>query len=282
MKVWEGPVRLFRDAAESVTSQASTVANEGMMPNMRQIDRREWWLWSSAASAMLLLALGIASFSVPAMMARPDGSYAFFPGEAVRAFMGLVLVFNVYIVYKQVQINRLRREFAGTLYTMAILDPLTNIFNRRYIMHRLQEEIARSQRQGNPVTLIALDLDGFKQVNDQYGHAIGDRVLRSFGEALQRATRGSDVVARYGGDEFLAMLPDCSVGQIRHVLDRLNGLHVKTNSSTIAIRYSVGWTDYTSGESLDDFLKRADAMLYANKRNSYVLERSTFETIDKS
>jgi diguanylate cyclase (GGDEF)-like protein len=275
-------VRLFRDAAESVTSQASTVANEGMMPNMRQIDRREWWLWSSAASAMLLLALGIASFSVPAMMARPDGSYAFFPGESVRGFMGLVLVFNVYIVYKQVQINRLRREFAGTLYTMAILDPLTNIFNRRYIMHRLQEEIARSQRQGNPLTLIALDLDGFKQVNDQYGHAIGDQVLRSFGEALQRATRGSDVVARYGGDEFLAMLPDCSVGQIRHVLDRLNGLHVKTNSSTIAIRYSVGWTDYTSGESLDDFLKRADAMLYANKRNSYVLERSTFETIHKS
>jgi hypothetical protein len=62
------------------------------------IDRREWWLWSSAASAMLLLALGIASFSVPAMMARPDGSYAFFPGESVRGFMGLVLVFNVYIV----------------------------------------------------------------------------------------------------------------------------------------------------------------------------------------
>jgi diguanylate cyclase (GGDEF)-like protein len=115
--------------------------------------------------------------------------------------------------------------------------------------------------------LLALDLDCFKQVNDEYGHASGDKVLRRFGEALQRATRGSDVVARYGGDEFLAILPDCNLGQIRHVLDRLNGLHVTTGASRIAVRYSVGWTDYIPGESLDDLLKRADAMLYANKRD---------------
>jgi diguanylate cyclase (GGDEF)-like protein len=91
--------------------------------------------------------------------------------------------------------------------------------------------------------------------------------LRSFGEGLQRATRGSDVVARYGGDEFLAILPDCNIGQIRRVLDRLDGLRIKTSATMIAIRHSVGWTDYIPGESPDDLLKRADAMLYANKRN---------------
>ncbi len=259
-------MRLF-DNEEPATSQASTVANERMLPNMRQIDRREWWLWSSAISVTLLLVLGIASFAVPALLAGVDSFHAFFLDQAVRGLIGLVLIFNVYVVYEQVQINRIRREFAGTLYEMAVLDPATNMFNRRYIMHRLEEEIARCQRHGSPLTLIALDLDCFKQINDEYGHAIGDHVLRIFGEGLQRATRGSDVVARYGGDEFLAILPDCNMGQIRHVLDRLNGLHVTTGASRIAVRYSVGWTDYIPGESLDDLLKRADAMLYANKRN---------------
>lgn len=269
MRVLERPsAPILGGAAESVTSQVFKVADERMLPNMRQIDRREWRLWCSAISVTLLLLLGIASFTVPALIAGFDSFHDFFLHQAVRGLVGLVLVFNVYIVYEQVQINRIRREFADTLYKMAVLDPVTNMFNRRYIMHRLDEEIARCQRHGSPLTLISLDLDRFKEINDEYGHAVGDHVLRSFGEGLQRATRGSDVVARYGGDEFLAMLPECSIGQIRHVLDRLNSLHVKTSASTIAIRYSVGWTDYVPGESLDDFLKRADAMLYANKRNS--------------
>jgi diguanylate cyclase (GGDEF)-like protein len=253
---------------ELLTFTDSPVENEQIVANMGQIDRREWWLWSSAISVTLLLLLGIASFTVPVLIAGFDNFHALFLRQAVRGLIGLVLVFNVYVVYEQVQINRIRREFADTLYKMAVLDPVTNMFNRRYIMHRLDEEIARCRRHGSPLTLISLDLDRFKEINDDYGHAVGDHVLRSFGEGLQRATRGSDVVARYGGDEFLAILPDCSIGQIRHVLERLNGLHVKTRASTIAIRYSVGWTDYIPGESLDDFLKRADAMLYVNKRNS--------------
>ena len=115
--------------------------------------------------------------------------------------------------------------------------------------------------------VIAIDLDRFKQINDEYGHAVGDQILRVFGEQLKRATRGSDVAARFGGDEFLAILPDCNSEQIRHVFSRLNGILVTTTKSKIVIRYSAGWTDYIRGESLDDFLKRADDMLYANKHN---------------
>jgi len=187
--------------------------------------------------------------------------------SAVRGLLGLVLIFNIYVVYEQIQINRIRHEFADDLYTMAVLDPVTNMFNRRYIMHRLEEEIARCQRHGNPLTVIAFDLDSFKEINDEYGHNVGDYVLKTFGEQLKRATRGSDMVARYGGDEFLAILPDCGIEQIRYVLNRLNGLHIKTTQSKIDIRYSAGWTDYLPGESSSDLLKRADEMLYANKRN---------------
>jgi diguanylate cyclase (GGDEF)-like protein len=117
------------------------------------------------------------------------------------------------------------------------------------------------------LTVIALDLDCFKRINDEYGHAVGDCVLKLFGEQLKRATRGSDVVARYGGDEFIAILPDCGIEQIRYVLDRLDGLHVKTIKTKVNIHYSAGWADYIPGESLDDLLKRADDLLYANKGN---------------
>jgi diguanylate cyclase (GGDEF)-like protein len=259
-------VRPF-DIGELVTAEDSALAREQILANLRQIDRREWWLWSSAISVMLLLAIGIASLALPALFLAVDGFYGFFLEHTVRGLLGLVLVFSIYAVYQQIQINRIRHEFAVNLYQMAVLDPVTNIHNRRYVMHRLEEEIARCQRHGGPLTVIALDLDRFKQINDEHGHAVGDHVLRMFGEHLKRATRGSDVVARYGGDEFLAVLPDCNIEQIRHVLRRLNGLHVQTAESGIRIRYSAGWTDYIPGESLKDLLKRADEMLYANKRN---------------
>ena len=255
------------DANKSAILKESAVVNGRILANLGQIDRREWWLWSSAMSVMLLLAIGIASFALPALLSGIGSFYAFFLDHAVRGLFGLVLVFDIYIVYEQFQINRIRQEFASNLYKMAVLDPVTNMFNRRYIMQRLEEEITRCQRQGNPLTVIALDLDCFKNINDEHGHAVGDHILKIFGEQLKRSTRGSDVAARYGGDEFLAILPDCNTEQVRRVLNRLNGLSVETANSRISIQYSAGWTDYIQGESLDDLLKRADDMLYANKRN---------------
>lgn len=256
------------DVNQLASSESSTIANERMLANMCHINRREWWLWSSAISVMLLLAVGIASFAMPALLSSFDSFHAFFLNHAVRGLFGLVIVFNIYVVYEQIQINRIRREFADKLYKMAVLDPVTDMFNRRYIIHRLEEEIARCQRHGSPLTVIALDLDCFKQINDEYGHAVGDYVLKRFGEQLKRATRGSDLAARYGGDEFLAILPDCSMEQIRYVLSRLDDLLIKTTKSKINIRYSAGWTDYIPGESLNDLLKRTDDLLYANKRNA--------------
>jgi diguanylate cyclase (GGDEF)-like protein len=255
------------DMHESVSSDDSALLNEQIVANMGEIDRREWWLWSSALSVMILLSLGIASFAVPALLSGYGSFHAFFLNSAVRGLFALVVVFNIYAVNEQIQINRIRKEFADNLYKMAVLDPVTNMFNRRYILHRLEQELARCRRHGRPLTVIALDLDCFKRINDEYGHAVGDCVLRMFGEQLKRATRGSDVVARYGGDEFIAILPDCGIEQIRYVLDRLDGLHVKTTKTKVNIHYSAGWTDYLPGESLDDLLKRADDLLYANKSN---------------
>src|ERR1700722_3251500 len=104
---------------ELATSEDPSASDEQIVASMGQIDRREWWLWSSAISVMLLLAIGIGSFAVPALLSGFDNYHAFFLDRVVRGLFGLVLVFSIYVIYEQFQINRIRQEFADNLYKMA-------------------------------------------------------------------------------------------------------------------------------------------------------------------
>ncbi len=100
------------------------------------------------------------------------------------------------------------------------LDPLTELYNRRHLFARLEAELARVRR-GHPLALVMLDLDGFKKVNDAMGHQRGDVLLKAIADALKRTTRETDVAGRYGGDEFLVILPDTDAEQARRVAERL-------------------------------------------------------------
>jgi diguanylate cyclase (GGDEF)-like protein len=246
---------------------------------MRKMDRRQWWLWSYAMMVTLLLLMAVASFAFPALLAGEDNYYSFFLGQAVRGLVGMVLIFNVYVIYQQLQISRIRRQLtdqvfavdkvevlAQEVYKMALLDPLTGLFNRRYIEQRLEDEIKRSQRHGRALSVILFDLDEFKQVNDTYGHGAGDSLLKAFADRLSRATRGSDASARYGGDEFLVVLPECKPENVQHVLKRLEGIRVEIEGRNLSLALSAGWAELVSGESARELLARADAALYANKR----------------
>jgi diguanylate cyclase (GGDEF)-like protein len=253
----------------------------GVHASLRHIERREWRLWFSAFSVTILLTIGIASFAFPALLSQSGDAYAFSINQAVRGLVGLVLIFTVYVIYQQLQLNRLRRQvteqafsvdkvemLAEEAYKVAVLDSITGLFNRRYAQQRLQDEIARSKRHGRPLTVILFDLDNFKDVNDNHGHEAGDNALVSFAERLSKATRGSDVAARYGGDEFMVLLPECKTGDVQYVLKRLQGVQVEIAGTSTDIAFSAGWTDYIPGESPEEFLRRADEALYANKRLS--------------
>src|SRR5205807_73133 len=246
---------------------------------MRRMDRRQWWLWSYAIMVTLLLLTAVSSFAFPALLSGADSYYSFFLNQAVRGLVGMVLIFNVYVIYQQLQISRIRRQLtdqvfavdkvetlAQEVYKMALLDPLTGLFNRRYIEQRLEDEIKRSERHGRPLSVILFDLDEFKQVNDTYGHGAGDALLKAFAERLSKATRGSDASARYGGDEFLVVLPECKPENVQHVLKRLEGIRVEIEGRTLQLALSAGWAELRSGESAKELLARADAELYANKR----------------
>lgn len=272
------------DENKSIRFEIGGVPAKEMQTTLRRIDRREWWLWSSAVLVMLLLMVGIASFSFSDLFSQANSSYSMFISRAVRGLGVLVLLFIGHALYQQIQINHIRRQLleqvfavdkvevlAQEVYNLAVLDSLTGSYNRRYAEQRLESEITRSQRHNLPLTVILFDLDDFKKVNDQYGHAAGDCLLKAFAERLSKSTRGSDLAARYGGDEFVAVLPECRLEDVQYILKRLDGLRVDTGGGMFPVSYSAGWANYIPGESSEDLLKRADADLYTNKRASKVL-----------
>ncbi len=254
---------------------------EAFREDLRKLDRRQWWLWSSTVLVLLLLTIAVASFAFPALLSKEEATYSFYLNQAVRSLVGIVLVFSVYLVYQQHTILRMRGQLADQIhslakvqdltnevYKLAALDPLTGLYNRRSGEQRLSEEISRATRYQRPLTILLIDLDGLKQINDKLGHAGGDLILKSFAERLQRAIRGSDLAVRLGGDEFMALLPECRTEEVGRVLGRIEGLEVEYEGTRIPCRFSRGWTDYRPGESAEELMKRADDALYANKRSS--------------
>jgi two-component system cell cycle response regulator len=150
---------------------------------------------------------------------------------------------------------------------LATRDELTGLANRRLFEETLTLEVGRHRRTGAPLSLIALDVDHFKSINDAHGHPSGDAVLRAVGAALQRSTKAFDLPARYGGDEFLVLLPGCSKRDVPAVAERLRRAAGHQMDPGVVVTMSAGAAtmpdDVEDGASL---ITAADAALYAAKR----------------
>lgn len=167
--------------------------------------------------------------------------------------------------------NRLRRQkeelllAVAKIQTLATVDELTSLANRRHMNAVLQEQSAR----GELVCIALLDIDFFKSVNDRYGHATGDRVLRLFADTARAELRGNDVLARWGGEEFLLMLPDTTLPDASRVLERMarrfSACSVEGIDPGIHITFSAGVTQRAGAESLDATISRADKAMYEAK-----------------
>ena len=148
------------------------------------------------------------------------------------------------------------------LVALSAIDPLTGLPNRR----RLEEELAR---RGRKISLMAVDIDHFKRVNDIHGHAAGDKVLRIAAQAIRAAMRDSDIPARVGGEEFAVLLPDADINIARDVAERLRRTFAQTffGEGVGQLTISIGVAAMQRGESPEECLVRADTCLYAAKRN---------------
>ncbi len=127
-----------------------------------------------------------------------------------------------------------------SLAQLALLDPLTELHNRRFLNDRLPAEIARAARRGTTVSIALVDLDDFKGLNDTFGHTAGDRALRAFAQALRSGLRAYDVVCRFGGDEFVVLFPDCDAAGARAALAKLRTHRAWALSDLPVVTFSAG------------------------------------------
>ena len=155
---------------------------------------------------------------------------------------------------------------------LAVTDPLTGLFNRRYLETHIAALAEQARSTGRPLSVLVVDIDYFKSVNDTYGHPAGDTVLREFAQRLRRNTRGIDLICRMGGEEFTVVMPDTSIQRARQVGERVCSCiaaeSFRINPATqLHVTASVGLATLEHpGESMDALLKRADQALYAAKR----------------
>jgi diguanylate cyclase (GGDEF)-like protein len=203
---------------------------------------------------------------------------AWFVGGSVIALVGLFLAFR----------GAQRRERAALkrIEWLAHFDSVTSLPNRALLSDRLAQEVARSRRNGGPFSLLLFDLDGFKDVNDTWGHAAGDRVLALVGERSRACVRGSDTVGRLGGDEFMAILPGTVPEGALAVAEKLReslSAPYPLESAVAHVGVSVGIAMYPQhGAEPDALLTAADAALYEAKREGKGRVAVARETMERA
>ncbi|MGH9204915.1 MAG: diguanylate cyclase, partial [Vicinamibacterales bacterium] len=167
---------------------------------------------------------------------------------------------------------RERAERQAQLYAQAaIVDPASGLFNRPYFQSRLEEELQRSSRHATPVSLLMIDIDAFKTINDTFGHVAGDTVIRDVSDILRRSVRLFDVCARYGGEEFAVLMPGSGVESATAIAERIRRRIQAYHSAdkglgNLRVTVSIGVAESKRGAAAREMIERADSALYAAKR----------------
>jgi diguanylate cyclase (GGDEF)-like protein len=224
------------------------------------------WLAMSCAAVALLYALPLWGIALPPNPIRD------MPLLSVLCDAGLIPVVMLFVLLFEVTKNQgfIRLEQAlGMINELAIRDELTGSHNRRHLLELIERERERSTRSARPFCLCLLDVDFFKRINDSYGHSAGDVVLRTFAHAVQRQVRATDAFGRYGGEEFLLMLPETTqdeavtlVERIRADIEALEFGHI---AASLALTVSIGVAQFRQGEAIGRTIARADEALYRAK-----------------
>jgi len=177
-------------------------------------------------------------------------------------------------IFKYLSGSDIEVQYHEILFRMTVTDGLTNLSNRKQLDATLREEIPRARRHNRDLSVLMLDIDHFKQINDTHGHPIGDRVLLCVAQWIAKGVRQTDVVARYGGEEFAVLLPNASASEVEA---RFKGLvadiasscyeyDVLSRKEQVWFTVSCGLVDIVPGEAEESFVKRADDALYEAKK----------------
>ncbi|MBI1983863.1 MAG: GGDEF domain-containing protein, partial [Acidobacteria bacterium] len=169
-------------------------------------------VWVLVVFAAAVLTLGALSLLMPSSFWQDNELELKISPQVLFVVMMVVMLVALYLVRRETEMRKLRLAnmqqalSAQAGFNASMVDSLTNVFSRSFLRELLQGEIARSERTGRPLGLMMCDVDNFKQVNDRYGHLMGDYILAQIAAIFKSCVRGSDYVVRYGGDEFLVIL----------------------------------------------------------------------------
>lgn len=177
-------------------------------------------------------------------------------------------------IFKFAWQDKTENIFHKELYKMAVLDPTTALYNKRYFMERFTEELSLARRNKTPLSVLIMDIDFFKKVNDTYGHLAGDLVLQQIGRLLKQMTRQEDVVARYGGEEFVVMLRSSDEESAYQTAERIRKnvekFRFEFEGKTIPVTISIGMCTMPQDAAevtTESMIKTADECLYHSKEN---------------
>ncbi|HVP06008.1 MAG TPA: GGDEF domain-containing protein [Dehalococcoidia bacterium] len=259
--------------SEYAADRAVRVAADSPAVDPRAISGR---IWVARGLGLLFLLVALAvlaktggSFGISATVMVAFAGYVFFAElQARRATVALEKRLRLSLLVHNMELEN-----------MAMQDDLTQLFNRRYFFERLERELESARAFNRPLSLMVIDLDGMKQVNDNYGHRAGDQLLSTFGRFLLAMTRASDVPARTGGDEFAIILPDTPEAGALAVKQRLarnlQETELPAGDTPIRARASLGVATFPkSGTSVDTLVQAADVDMYADKNMRRAAEKA--------
>lgn len=174
-------------------------------------------------------------------------------------------------ILKYLSGSDMEAQYHETIYRMTIIDGLTGVHNKRFLLETLEREIPRARRYARPLVLVMFDIDNFKSINDHYGHLAGDHVLKEIAQLVKARLRPNDVIGRYGGEEFALILPETEMrggGAIAEELrQRIEGHPFAFEDEQIAVTASFGVAPLRDGADMLAFIKEADELLYVAKRS---------------
>ena len=243
--------------------------------SLRKLARREWWLWFSAFFVATLSAVAFVLTSFSSLFRHHEHFYEIRSDQARWGILSLLLLFNGWMLYRQWFFRRERRHLSGNAgsaddaavpdkisTSSSSVDSVTGLHTRVFIEQQLGKEIARARRQNTALSLATVHLDEFAELTKRYGQSAVDEALKELARRLKKACRGSDFAARLASDDFLLVLPECNLGEVKTVLNRLGAIEVVCSGHRVNLAYTTGFVDYQPGDLPADLLKRAAQLLH--------------------
>ncbi len=264
------------DVARPEENGTEQLTAEDLKKELDALEGRDLHLWSIGILVAVVVAGGFMAVVLPSLW---DSEFvriqARFLPILLLAFIVIVVLTNIYLIDQRRQIKRARLQVFQQLLRAesaerdARMDPLTECFNRRCLEPLLMKEVKRAERLRTSLAVVVIDLDNFRDVNTKFGHVTGDLILKSAVKVFRETLRASDTIVRYGGDEFVLILPEASAPQAKcamaRVLKAVQTWNTKQEVEGYELKFSWGVAEHVQGLTGPELIDRADQEMYEAK-----------------